>query len=157
MRYRQYAPADLLRNLVRYYWSLDGRQFSISRLSILSFGDRYPRLIFQDIDCFEPILHDETGEEMPLCYLKGVRTPPTEVFMHGAFSHFGVSFYPHALTTFFGMGADELTNQMPERSIATILSIDLSRSGQPTERIWYLDGRPRMVGRQEYNAAFGIQ
>jgi len=114
MRYRQYAPADLLRNLVRYYWSLDGRQFSLSRLSILSFGDRYPRLIFQDIDCFEPILNDETGEEMPLCYLKGVRTRPTEVFMHGAFSHFGVSFYPHALTTLFGMGADELTNQMPD-------------------------------------------
>jgi len=114
MRYRQYAPADLLRNLVRYYWSLDGREFSISRLSILSFGDRHPRLIFQDIDCYEPILNDETGEEMPLCYLKGVRTRPTEVFMHGAFSHFGVSFYPHALTTFFGIGADELTNQMPD-------------------------------------------
>ena len=117
MHYRQYAPADLLRNLVRYYWSLDGRQFSISRLNILSFGDRYPRLIFQDIDCFEPILNDETGEEMPLCYLKGVRTRPTEVSMHGAFSHFGVSFYPHALTTFFGMGADELTNQMPDINI----------------------------------------
>jgi len=114
MHYRQYAPAELLRNLVRYYWSLDGQQFSISRLSILSFGDRYPRLIFQDIDCFEPILHEETGEEMPLCYLKGVRTRPTEVFMHGAFSHFGVSFYPHALTTFFGIGADDLTNQMPD-------------------------------------------
>ena len=114
MHYRQYAPADLLRNLVRYYWSLDGRQFSISRLSILSFGDRYPRLIFQDIDCFEPILNADTGEEMPLCYLKGVRTRPAEVFMHGAFSHFGVSFYPHALTTFFGMGADELANQMPD-------------------------------------------
>jgi hypothetical protein len=114
MQYRQYAPAESLRNLVRYYWSLEGRQFSISRLSILSFADRYPRLIFQDIDCFEPIINDETGEEMPLCYLKGVRTRPVEVFMHGAFSHFGVSFYPHALTTFFGMGADELTNQMPD-------------------------------------------
>ncbi len=114
MRYRQYAPAELLRNLVRYYWSLDGQQFSIPRLNILSFGDRYPRLIFQDIDCFEPIINDETGEEMPLCYLKGVRTQPTEVFMHGTFSHFGVSFYPHALSTFFGMGADELTNQMPD-------------------------------------------
>ncbi len=114
MHYRQYPPADSLRNLVRYYWSLDGRQFSLPRLSILSFGDRYPRLIFQDIDCFEPIINDETGEEMPLCYLKGVRTRPSEVFMRGAFSHFGVSFYPHALTTFFGMGADELTNQMPD-------------------------------------------
>lgn len=114
MLYRQYVPADSLRNLVRYYWSLDGQQFSISRLSILSFADRYPRLIFQDIDCFEPIINDETGKEMPLCYLKGVRTRPTEVFMHGAFSHFGVSFYPHALTTFFGIGADELTNLMPD-------------------------------------------
>jgi AraC-like DNA-binding protein len=83
-------------------------------LSILSFGDRYPRLIFQDIDGFEPIINYETGEKMPLCYLKGLRTRPTEVFMHGAFSHFGVSFYPHALTTFFGMDADELTNQMPD-------------------------------------------
>jgi AraC-like DNA-binding protein len=46
--------------------------------------------------------------------LKGVRTQPGEAFMHGAFSHFGVSFYPHALTTFFGMSADELTNQMPD-------------------------------------------
>ena len=114
MQYRQYVPADSLRNLVRYYWSLDGRQFSISRLNILSFADRYPRLIFQDVDCFEPIIDDETGKQMPLCYLKGVRTRPTEVFMQEAFSHFGVSFYPHALTTFFGMGADELTNLMPD-------------------------------------------
>ena len=113
MQYRQYAPIDSLKHLVRYYWSLDGREYSISQLSIHSFADRYPRLIFQDIDCFESIIN-ETGEEMPLCYLKGVRTRPTEVFMHGAFSHFGVSFYPHALTTFFGMGADELTNQMPD-------------------------------------------
>ena len=80
--------ADLLRNLVRYYWSLDGRQFSISRLSILEFWRPLPRLIFQDVDCFEPILNDETGEEMPALLPKGVRTRPTEVFMHGAFSHF---------------------------------------------------------------------
>jgi AraC-like DNA-binding protein len=140
MRYRQYAPADLLRNLVRYYWSLDGRQFSISRLSILSFGDRYPRLIFQDIDCFEPILNDETGEEMPLCYLKGVRTRPTEVFMHGAFSHFGVSFYPHALTTFFGMGADELTNQMPDINMVYRCSLaERLRNKTHLDRVAVLD------------------
>src|SRR5688572_14948883 len=90
MQYRQYAPIDSLKHLVRYYWSLDSRQYSISQLSIHSFADRYPRLIFQDIDCFEPIIN-ETGEEMPLCYLKGMRTRPTEAFMHGAFSHFGVS------------------------------------------------------------------
>jgi AraC-like DNA-binding protein len=113
MQYRQYAPADPLRNLVRYYWSFDGRQLSISQLSIQGFADRYPRLIFQDIDCFEPIIN-ETGEEMPLCYLKGVRTQPSKAFMHGAFSHFGVSFYPHGLTTFFGRAADELTNQTPD-------------------------------------------
>lgn len=112
--YRQYAPADSLRNLVRYYWSFEGQEISISRVNILSFADRYPRLIFQDIDRFDPIINHETGEEMPLCYLKGVRTRPTEVFMNGAFSHFGVSFYPHALTTFFGVEADELTNLMPD-------------------------------------------
>jgi AraC-like DNA-binding protein len=112
MQYRQYAPIDSLKHLVRYYWSLDGREYSVSQLSIRSFADRYPRLIFQDIDCFEPIINHK-GEEMPRCYLKGVRTRPTEAFMHGAFSHFGVSFYPHGLTTFFGIDSDELTNTTP--------------------------------------------
>lgn len=140
MHYRQYAPADKLRNLVRYYWSLDGRQLSIPRLSILSFGDRYPRLIFQDIDCFEPIINDETGGEMPLCYLKGVRTRPTEVYMHGAFSHFGVSFYPHALTSFFGMGADELTNQMPDINMVYRCNLaERLRNKTHLERVAVLD------------------
>ncbi len=111
MHYRQYAPADLLRNLVRYYWSLDGRQFSISRLSILSFGDRYPRLIFQDVDCFEPIINDETGEEMPLCYLKGVRRDRLRSLCM-AFSHFGCKLLSARKTYhFFRKGVDELTNQ----------------------------------------------
>jgi AraC-like DNA-binding protein len=140
MQYRQYAPADSLRDLVRYYWSLDGRQFSISRLSILSFADRYPRLIFQDIDCFEPIINDETGEEMPLCYLKGVRTRPTEAFTHGAFSHFGVSFYPHALSAFFGIDSDELTNTVP--NINLVCRCDLGerlRFKTQVERVAILD------------------
>ena len=139
MLYRQYAPIDSLKHLVRYYWSLDSRQHSISQLSIRSFADRYPRLIFQDIDCFEPIIN-ETGEEMPLCYLKGVRTRPTEVFMNGAFSHFGVSFYPHALTTFFGMGADELTNLMPD--IKMVYRCDLAerlRNRTHPDRVAILD------------------
>ena len=139
MQYRQYAPIDSLKHLVRYYWSLDNRQYSISQLSIHSFADRYPRLIFQDIDCFEPIIN-ETGEEMPLCYLKGVRTRPTEAFMHGAFSHFGVSFYPHALSAFFGIDSDELTNTVP--NINLICRCDLGerlRFKTQVERVAILD------------------
>ncbi|QHT65251.1 helix-turn-helix transcriptional regulator [Rhodocytophaga rosea] len=140
MQYRQYTPIDSLKHLVRYYWSLDGRQDSISRLSIESFADRYPRLIFQDIDCFEPIINS-TGEEMPLCYLKGVRTRPTEAFMHGAFSHFGVAFYPHALSNFFGIDSDELTDTTP--NINLVCRCDLGerlRFKTHAERVAILDG-----------------
>lgn len=139
MQYRQYAPIDSLKHLVRYYWSLDNRQYSIPQLSIRSFADRYPRLIFQDIDCFEPIIN-EAGEEMPLCYLKGVRTRPTEAYMHGAFSHFGVSFYPHALSTFFGIDSDELTNAVP--NIDLVCRCDLGerlRFKTQVERVAILD------------------
>jgi len=139
MQYRQYAPADPLRNLVRYYWSFDGRQPSIPQLSIQSFADRYPRLVFQDIDCFGPIIN-EAGKEMPLCYLKGVRTQPGEAFMQGAFSHFGASFYPHGLTAFFGMSADELTNQMPDINVVDKCHLaERLRNKTHPERVAVLD------------------
>jgi AraC-like DNA-binding protein len=139
MQYRQYAPTDSLKHLVRYYWSLDSRQHSISQLSIHSFADCYPRLIFQDIDSFESIIN-ERGEKMPLCYLKGMRTQPTEAFMHGAFSHFGVSFYAHAPSAFFGIDSDELTNAVPD--IKLVCGYDLGerlRFKTHMERVAILD------------------
>jgi hypothetical protein len=46
-------------------------------------------------------------------------------------------------------------NKSSKHNAIDILSVDLTRPGQPTETIWYDDGRSRTVGWKEYKVAFG--
>ncbi|MBY0433039.1 MAG: helix-turn-helix domain-containing protein [Cyclobacteriaceae bacterium] len=113
MHYQRYTPPPELRQYVRYFWSFESRHSAAKKLCIRSFADQYPRLIFQDLNGFDPICN-ATGSTMPICYLSGLDTRPTEAWMGGCFSHVGVSFYPHALSAFFNIDAHELTNEMPD-------------------------------------------
>lgn len=113
MNYKQYSVHPDLKNWIRYFWSYDVCTSEVQVLHIRSFADRYPRLIFQDIRSFSPIKSDN-GTTQPICYLSGVDTQPSNAFWNSQFSHFGVSFHPHALRMFFGIDAAELTNQMPD-------------------------------------------
>lgn len=122
MIYRQYAPPDLLKPYVRYFWSFDSYQSNAGLLQIKSFADRYPRFIFQDVERFEPIRKSD-GEKMPVCYLSGIDTKETVAIMHSTFSHFGISFHPHALHVFFGVEAHELVNTVPEIQLFCRLDI----------------------------------
>lgn len=107
-----------------------------SALHIRSFADKYPRLIFQNTDKFES-LRNLQGEVLPPCYLSGLDTRNTDALMGGAFSHFGVSFYPQALTVFFGIQSTELVNTMPaiEMICRTNLPAKLARAGSHAERV----------------------
>lgn len=113
MKYITYHPPAALKNYVRYFWSFDSLQQGAQRLHIKSFADKYPRLIFQNLNGFES-LRNLQGNKMPVCYLSGIDTQSTDALMGSTFSHFGVSFYPHALTTFFGIAASALVNTMPD-------------------------------------------
>lgn len=113
MKYAQYPVPHSLQNWIRYFWSYDAHTPEVSTLHIRSFADRYPRLIFQDLRSYAPI-KDGTGTAMPVCYLSGLDTRPSEAFWESRFSHFGVSFHPHALHTFFRIDATALTNEMPD-------------------------------------------
>jgi len=113
MNYIQYPVHPSLRKWIRYYWSYDANPEEVVRLRIHSFADLYPRLIFQDIRTNAPIL-DAEGNMMPICYLSGLDTRPSESSWDSRFSHFGVSFMPFALHRFFGMDAAGFTNQMPD-------------------------------------------
>jgi AraC-like DNA-binding protein len=113
MDYKQYNPPNVLKPYVRYFWSFDSVQSNSSVLHIKSFADKYPRLIFQNLNGFAPIKNAE-GEKLPLCYLSGIDTKNSDFTMGGTFSHFGVSFYPHALNAFFRIGANELINELPD-------------------------------------------
>jgi AraC-like DNA-binding protein len=113
MDYKQYSVPPALQQYVRYFWSFDSLQSNASTLHIKSFADKYPRLIFQDLTRFNPICNEQ-GEKMPICYLSGIDTKNSAFTMGGTFSHFGVSFYPHALNAFFRIDADELINELPD-------------------------------------------
>ncbi len=113
MSYKQYPSHPALKNWIRYCWSYDLSGSTVQALHIRSFADRYPRLVFQDIRGFSPI-KNRLGEIKPVCYLSGIDTAPSEAFWDNRFSHFGVSFQPHALHTIFGIDATEFTNKMPD-------------------------------------------
>lgn len=113
MKYKQYSPPAVLQPYVRYFWSFDSFHSTASKLLNKSFADRYPRLIFQNLNQFNPI-SDTAGKILPQCYLSGIDTTNTECVMPGTFSHFGVSFFPHALNAFFQIEAHELVNKMPD-------------------------------------------
>ena len=111
MDYRQYAPPAILKNYIRYYWSAALLYANSASFQVKSFADRYPRLIFQILDGFEP-MRNLKGEKLPLCYLSGINTQKSGASFDGVFSQFGVSFYPHALNAVFGIDAYELVNQI---------------------------------------------
>lgn len=112
MEYKQYPAPKELKHIVRYFWSYDAPAPSSNKLVIKSFADKYPRLIFQDIDNFEPII--STGSKMPSCYLSGLDTKTSEAFWYESFSHFGVSFYSNALFKIWGINSEDLVDKTPD-------------------------------------------
>lgn len=135
MHYHQYQPPESLKHYVRYLWSYESRGDEAARLHIRSFADQFPRLIFQDILHYETI-RTAGGEAMPACYLSGLDTRPTDAIMRASFSHFGVSFYPHALPVFFGIHANELVNTTPDINLVlnSSLTHDLTHAASHRER-----------------------
>lgn len=113
MEYRRYAAPTELKNYIRYYWSLDLLKANIDKFQVRNFADRYPRLVFQHLDRFEPIC-DPLGKKLPQCYLSGIDTKKNETIFGRSFSHFGVSFKPQALNALFNVNAHHLVNEVPD-------------------------------------------
>lgn len=136
MNYRQYVPPKELQPYVRYFWSFDASLPEFSFIFIKSFADRFPRLIFQNTMEHTPIF-SAAGDVLPGCYISGADTTHTLAKMGNSFSHFGVSFQPHALHWLFGMDAAELTNQMPSIT-------DLCHTRLPQQLATAVNHRERM-------------
>ncbi len=136
MHYRTYMPPMVLRPYIRYFWSYDARQHHIPALYIKSFADQYPRLIFQDLEHYAPI-RNVAGAALPWCYLSGIDTRHTEAVLAGAWSHFGVSFYPHGLHAIFGVSAQELINEMPDigEFCSAALAQQMQQAGSHARRV----------------------
>lgn len=148
MNYIQYPPPPALRPYVRYFWSFDSYHSTASKLLNKSFADRYPRLIFQNLNQFTPIFNT-AGTILPQCYLSGIDTTYTESVMPGTFSHFGVSFFPHALNAFFQVEAHELVDKMPD--IRILCSADIQSK---LEQAKSHDSRVQIVSRYLYDKIY---
>jgi AraC-like DNA-binding protein len=112
MMYNVFSPHPALRQHVRYFWTYD-MATDRKQITIESFGDRFPRLIYQDIQNYAPIV-PQGGSPLPATYLSGIDTRTSRYIVGGRYRHVGVSFYPHALHELFGIDADEVTNELPD-------------------------------------------
>ncbi|WP_153799563.1 helix-turn-helix domain-containing protein [Foetidibacter luteolus] len=125
MHYRMYAPAAALKDYVRYFWESDFYSDQPAETVIESFADRYPQLIFQNLDGRQPIVGNN-GNTLTGIYLRGVVTVNPSYTLTNSFSHLGISFYPHAIQTLFHVDAHELVNQWPD--ICNFCSWDISEA-----------------------------
>jgi AraC-like DNA-binding protein len=139
MKYTRYLPPPALQKYVRYFWSFDCFSSDVSVFHVKSFADQYPRLIFQDLNNFKPI-RNMHGEALPECYISGIDTQNTESTFGGNFSHFGVSFFPHALHACFKISAFELVNEMPDIQLLCNggIKYQLAKANSHTERVQLL-------------------
>ncbi|GAB3276547.1 hypothetical protein GCM10027347_50130 [Larkinella harenae] len=112
MGYHVLAPPAVLQRHVRYFWIYELNSHH-QEVAIESFADRYPRLIYQDIENFAPI-KTESGQALPATYLSGIDIQKTTYTVGGQYAHVGVSFYPHALHSLFRIDAHELVNELPD-------------------------------------------
>ncbi len=115
MKFQKTFPPEILRNDVRYFWSLESGSVGNSDLIIESFADRFPRLIFQNLDGYQAI-RTQKGVILPATYLSGIDTRNSSYHLKERFSHVGISFYPHALKYFFNLDACESINQLIDLS-----------------------------------------
>lgn len=139
MQYKIYPVCKELKPWVRYFWSYDATLGEKLTLHISSFADRFPRLIYQDTDNYAPILGQQNSESRPRCYVSGIDTKPTDATWLGSFSHFGVSFFPHALPAFWGIDATMLTDVTPDITLLdkTDLPEKLRAAHSHKERVRY--------------------
>jgi AraC-like DNA-binding protein len=113
MKYQVYNSPLELSSYVRYFWTIDHEDDGGKDKSIKIFADRFPRLIFQDLNG-HVATKDESGLVLPESFLSGIITKQTNYHVKGSYSHLGVSFYPHAIKAIFGIDAYEVTNSLPD-------------------------------------------
>ncbi len=109
MDFRTYTPPPHLNHLIRYFWSCDINNNSSSH-SILfkNVADRFPRLVFQAQD--KPLLTSLDNRVTPQSYLCGIETMPSIAKVEANYSHFGISFYPHALYQIFNINSEDFVD-----------------------------------------------
>lgn len=132
-----YPSPKELRNYIRHYWTWDSSgSIRPPETHIECFADRFPRLIFQNLNDFNPYKMSK-GDILPECHIFGLNIVKSTQIIGSSFSLLGVSFYPHALKAIFDVDATDLVGESPDIRMlckSEILS-DLQMANSAIERI----------------------
>ena len=100
-------PPPHLKNYVRNFWILESDVAQNQPRHFRTMADGCPGLMFQHPD-YGQFFHG--GAILPQGFVFGQSTAHNELVLHGNFKTIGVTFEPHALSSVFGIKAEELTN-----------------------------------------------
>lgn len=162
MKFTQLPPPDILKNVVRYFWTLENSDDSVitgnrnqdsnsgspavtvpntNRVFRIT-ADGCPGIVFQHSD--QGRFHKDNNK-LPEIFLYGQSTRYAELSLEGKFNTIGLSFYPDALKLLFELNAEELTDTcMDLDPIAAQqgfrLTGQLSATGPLEDQIQFLSG-----------------
>lgn len=117
MRFQQILPPEELKEVVRYFWTLESTDQSVASRSFRTIADGCPGLIFQGPA--DVLFRDQAQKQLPRLLLYGQATRHGEILAGGAFRTIGAYFYPSALTAVFGFNAEELTDSCVDLDLLT--------------------------------------
>jgi AraC-like DNA-binding protein len=112
MKHQVILPPKHLQNYVRFFWTIDCNDITNEKTLLKIFACRFPRLVFQHNNGNSALTND--AEKLPLAFLSGINIKPYSTEMDGTFSLTGVSFFPHALKSIFGIDSNEVCDGFPE-------------------------------------------
>ncbi|PST83403.1 hypothetical protein C7T94_12585 [Pedobacter yulinensis] len=108
-----FPPPEILKKYVRYIWALNINDDATNKKILHIFADKYPRLIFQDLDTKEALKQID-GSPLAPTFLAGIVNKYKNYIIEGSYAHVGVSFFPGAIKKLFGIDAFELVNMVPD-------------------------------------------
>ncbi|MEP6713825.1 MAG: helix-turn-helix domain-containing protein [Ferruginibacter sp.] len=111
MEHQIIHPPNYLKKWVRFFWTLDNIDKSSCAFTLKTFACRFPRLIFQHSNGHSAVSNDRN--KLPVSFFSGLHSKPNSLTFSANFSLTGISFYPHALKTIFGIDCHELTDEFP--------------------------------------------
>ncbi|HEX6226409.1 MAG TPA: DUF6597 domain-containing transcriptional factor [Chryseolinea sp.] len=110
MRTRIIQPPPVLRNLIRYFWTLELPALPKGHFTIRTFSDDSSGIIFHQ--SHGSALLQESGNVIPQSMIYGIATTPSVTHVRAPFTAIGALFQPHALRSVTGVDAHYLTDRI---------------------------------------------
>ena len=101
-----FAPPEILKPVIKYFWALDN-PIDGPPAMVSAFPDGCPGIIMVQSEASATC--DNLSRKLPDIYLHGQTLSPSRISYQGKFSMMGVSFQPHALRSVFGIDANAFT------------------------------------------------